>query len=84
MASSPDTSQVKAQNEKVKWVAKARWVVDGNVWTASGISAGIDLIYAWIAEIWGEDMAALLADTSEYERNTDAGNDRFAERWEAV
>jgi hypothetical protein len=41
-------------------------------------------VYAWIAEVWGEEMAELLADSSEYERNTDAGSDRFAERWGAV
>ncbi|KAF1957867.1 class I glutamine amidotransferase-like protein [Byssothecium circinans] len=75
---------VREQNAAVNWVPKARWVVDGNIWTSSGISAGIDLVYAWIAEVWGEELAALLADSSEYERCTDAGNDRFAERWGAV
>jgi transcriptional regulator GlxA family with amidase domain len=68
----------------VEWVGKARWVVDGNIWTSSGISAGIDLIYAWIAEVWGEETASLIADQSEYERNNDPGNDRFAERWDVV
>ncbi|KAJ6624760.1 class I glutamine amidotransferase-like protein, partial [Mycena sp. CBHHK59/15] len=24
----------------IRWVPKARWVVDGNVWTSSGVSAG--------------------------------------------
>ena len=28
---------------KTKWVAKARWVVDGNVWTSSGVQAGSKL-----------------------------------------
>ncbi|KAF2646326.1 class I glutamine amidotransferase-like protein [Massarina eburnea CBS 473.64] len=77
-------SWVREQNTAVHWVPKARWVVDGNIWTSSGISAGIDLIYAWIAEVWGEELASLLADSSEYERSTDASNDRFAERWGAV
>ncbi|KAF2252044.1 class I glutamine amidotransferase-like protein [Trematosphaeria pertusa] len=72
---------VREQNPAVQWVPKARWVVDGNIWTSSGISAGIDLIYAWIAEVWGEETASFVADCSEYERNTDPGNDRFAERW---
>lgn len=66
------------------WVAKARWVVDGNIWSSSGISAGVDLAFAWIAHVFGEEMAAFVADRSEYERNVDAGNDRFAERWGAV
>jgi transcriptional regulator GlxA family with amidase domain len=65
-------------------VPKARWVVDGNIWTSSGISAGIDLAFAWIADVFGEDIAQFVADRSEYERNVDADEDRFAERWGAV
>ncbi|KAK7192401.1 hypothetical protein DPSP01_004986 [Paraphaeosphaeria sporulosa] len=75
---------VKAQNAEVKWVAKARWVVDGNVWTSSGVAAGIDMIYAWVEDIWGTDVAEELADSSEYERNRDSKKDRFAERWGAT
>lgn len=26
--------------DKVKWVATARWVVDGKIWTSSGVAAG--------------------------------------------
>ncbi|KAI4917096.1 hypothetical protein J4E90_003602 [Alternaria incomplexa] len=75
---------VKAKHPNVEWVAKARWVVDGNIWTSSGISAGIDVTFAWIAEVFGEEAAQYVADRSEYERNVDAGNDRYAERWGAV
>ena len=57
--------------------------MDGNIWTSSGISAGIDLIYAWISEVYGEEVADYLADASEYERNKDPQSDRFAERWGA-
>lgn len=76
--------QVKAKHAAVHWVPKARWVVDGNIWTSSGISAGIDLAFAWIAEVFGEEVAQFVADRSEYERNVDADDDRFAERWGAV
>ncbi|KAF2747227.1 class I glutamine amidotransferase-like protein, partial [Sporormia fimetaria CBS 119925] len=75
---------VKERNPGVNWVAKARWVADGDVWTSSGISAGMDLTLAWIAEVWGEETAEFLADATEYERNREPGNDRFAERWGAV
>lgn len=75
---------VREQNRAVEWVPKARWVVDGNIWTSSGISAGIDLIYAWLAEVYGEEKANLIADSSEYERRTEADEDPFAERWGAV
>jgi len=58
-------NDVKAKHPNVKWVAKARWVVDGNVWTSSGISAGMDLAFAWMAEVWGEEVAGFVADRSE-------------------
>ena len=65
------------------WIAHARWVVDGKIWTSSGISAGIDLIYAWVADVWDEETATLLADSSEYTRNRAPDDDRFADRWGA-
>ncbi|KAF1840153.1 DJ-1/PfpI family protein-like protein [Cucurbitaria berberidis CBS 394.84] len=77
-------NEVKAWHPQVNWVAKARWVVDGNIWTSSGISAGMDLAFAWIAEVFGEETAQFIADRSEYERNVESGNDRYAERWGAV
>ena len=66
------------KSSRVDWVLAARWVTDGNVWTASGISAGIDMMYAFIADQYGEDVAQTLADAAEYRRNTDASDDPFA------
>jgi len=63
----------------VQWIAHARWVVDGNIWTSSGVSAGIDVTFAWIAAVYGEDMARTIADVIEYERHTDSHWDPFAE-----
>jgi transcriptional regulator GlxA family with amidase domain len=79
-----DDNQVKAKHPAVNWIAKARWVVDEHIWTSSGISAGMDLAFAWIAKVWGEEVAQYVADRSEYERNLDEGADRYAERWGAV
>ncbi|KAI2481851.1 ThiJ/PfpI family protein [Pyrenophora tritici-repentis] len=80
-----DVVIVKARHPNVDWIAKARWVVDGRYWTSSGVSAGMDLTYAWIGHVFGEDMAQDIADRSEYVRNTDAGDDGgFAARWGAV
>ncbi|OTB02910.1 hypothetical protein M426DRAFT_190699 [Hypoxylon sp. CI-4A] len=67
-----------SQGPKVNWVRKARWVTDGNVWTSSGISAGIDMTYAFIADRFGEETARSLAYASEYVRNTDPNEDPFA------
>lgn len=40
-------------------------VVDGNIWTSSGVSAGMDLVFAWMVEVFGEDKAQFIADRSE-------------------
>ncbi|KAH7304068.1 class I glutamine amidotransferase-like protein [Stachybotrys elegans] len=63
----------------VDWVLKARWVTDGNLWTSSGISAGIDMMYSFVGEVYGEDMAKELAIQSEYIRNLDSTDDPFAD-----
>ncbi|OTB11480.1 hypothetical protein K445DRAFT_322064 [Daldinia sp. EC12] len=66
-----------AQGPRVNWVRRARWVTDGNIWTSSGISAGIDMMYAFVGDQYGEDLANTLADASEYIRNTDPDFDPF-------
>lgn len=77
-------NDVKAMHPNVEWIAKARWVVDGDVWTSSGVSAGMDLVFAWMEEVWGADVARDVAERSEYVRNGDGSGDQFAERWGAV
>lgn len=47
-------------------VVESRFVRDGNVWTAAGISAGMDLMLAFIASIAGEDAAGRVQSMSEY------------------
>ncbi|CAL3962895.1 hypothetical protein PZA11_000072 [Diplocarpon coronariae] len=64
---------------KVKWVAEARWVQDGNVWSSSGVSAGIDLIIAFIASVFGEEDAMTVTNAMEYRRQTNSRDDPFAE-----
>lgn len=66
------------QGLNVKWVRRARWVQDGNILTSSGVSAGIDMIYAFIADQYGEEAASQVAKVSEYTRNTDSTNDPFS------
>jgi transcriptional regulator GlxA family with amidase domain len=62
-----------------KWVSHARWVTDGNIWTASGVSAGIDAIFAFMAEVYGKEVADEIAVTLEYDRHQDSTWDPFAE-----
>ncbi|KAJ4289651.1 hypothetical protein N0V90_010980 [Kalmusia sp. IMI 367209] len=65
----------------VSYVPQARWVQDGNIWTGSGVSAAVDTAYAFVASVYGEEVAQYVADVSEYTRWTDANYDPFAERW---
>lgn len=41
--------------QDVNWIAKARWVVDGNLWTSSGVSAGTDMTLGWIEHLYGRN-----------------------------
>jgi transcriptional regulator GlxA family with amidase domain len=71
-------STVVAEGREVQWVRTARWVQDGNVWTSSGVSAGIDMTLAWIEETFGDEVAAEIASGMEYIRTKDPANDPFA------
>ncbi|KAH7099719.1 class I glutamine amidotransferase-like protein [Auriculariales sp. MPI-PUGE-AT-0066] len=66
---------------KVDWVPEARWVVDGNIWSTSGVAAGMDGIFAFITEIWGEQKSLRIANILEYERQLDPSIDPFAAIW---
>ena len=67
-----------SQGPKVEWVREARWVEDGNIWTSSGVSAGIDMMLAFIESQYGAATADTIAERSEYVRNRDANADPFA------
>ena len=64
---------------KTHWMARARWVTSGNIWTTSGVSAGIDGMVAFISTIYGEKTAQDVCDTIEHSRVKEAGDDPFAE-----
>ncbi|KAI4149146.1 MAG: hypothetical protein LQ340_004776 [Diploschistes diacapsis] len=71
-----------AARPQVKWDVTKRWVRDagegGKVWTTSGVTAGIDGMYAWIAEVFGEENAEQVANLAEYVRNKDPDFEPFA------
>ncbi|CAF2632586.1 unnamed protein product [Rotaria sp. Silwood2] len=68
-------------NKTVDWVPKARWVVDGNIWSSSGIAAGMDMTYAFIATVFSPDIARQLTNVMEYEPHTNPEWDPFFEIW---
>lgn len=67
-----------AKGPRVNWVPRARWVVDGNIWTSSGVSAGIDVTLAFVEHVYGRQNATRVANLMEYDRNTDSSWDPFA------
>lgn len=72
-------SRVTPHGPKTHWIAKARWVASGNVWTTSGVTAGMDGMVALVSHIYDDATAQQLCDIVEHERVKDAGNDPFAD-----
>ncbi|MFK7940979.1 MAG: DJ-1/PfpI family protein [Roseovarius sp.] len=62
----------------VDWVKQARWVEDGKYFTSSGVSAGMDMSLAVIADLFGMETADNMALGCEYEWHKDASRDPFA------
>ena len=62
----------------VDWVKQARWVEDGKFFTSSGVSAGMDMALAVMADLYGIERANRIALGCEYEWHKDANRDPFA------
>lgn len=71
-------SWAESQGPKVTWVRHARWVHDRNRWTSSGVTAGMDMTLALLADLYGEELAARVADGAEYDWHRDPSWDPFA------
>lgn len=69
---------VKSINANVLWTEKARWVVNGKIYTSSGVSAGIDMALGFIAERFSMTEAQKIAEDIEYIWNSDPYNDPFS------
>jgi putative intracellular protease/amidase len=69
---------VMEQGPKVNWVAEARWVEDGKFFTASGVSAGMDMALGLIAQLFDREMSIQIANRAEYEWHQDKKWDPFA------
>lgn len=71
-----------SHGENITWVPTARWVEDGNVFTSSGVSAGIDAMYAFVSRVYGEEMAKFTSLSLEYNRVVRWDDDPFAAIWD--
>jgi transcriptional regulator GlxA family with amidase domain len=69
---------VMSTSDKVKWLKKARWVVDGKFYTSSGVSAGMDMALGFIKDQYGEVSAEKIARDIEYVWNANKDEDFFA------
>ncbi|KAG9031703.1 hypothetical protein FS837_002912 [Tulasnella sp. UAMH 9824] len=67
-----------ARGPDVKWQPCARWVVDGNIWTSSGVAAGIDMAHAFVKDVYkNETLADRAANILEVEIHKDPHWDPF-------
>lgn len=64
---------------KVEWVKQARWVEDGKFFTSSGVSAGMDMALATLANLYGKEKAAETALGCEYTWHSNPHEDPFAQ-----
>ncbi|HNX59464.1 MAG TPA: DJ-1/PfpI family protein [Spirochaetota bacterium] len=67
------------ESPKVNWIKKARWVRDGNIYTSSGVSAGMDMALAFVADVIGYEAAKRNGDEIEYFWSEDPDHDPFAD-----
>lgn len=62
---------------KVKWVPDARFVVDGKIWSAAGVTSGLDLAAEFARVHFDKDIVEMTKNAFEYKSNT-AKPDPFA------
>lgn len=62
----------------VNWIKEARWVEDGKFFTSSGVSAGMDMALAVLADLFGNQVAEDMAIGCEYDWHKDPNWDPFA------
>lgn len=54
------------KNDPDVTVVEKRFVRDGNIWTSAGVSAGLDMMLAFISHTYGESVAADIQLDAEY------------------
>ncbi|KAF9010792.1 ThiJ/PfpI [Cyathus striatus] len=57
--------------KEVKWVGDRRWIKDGKVWSAGGVTAGIDLAAEFARVHFDPEVVEVTRLLSEYEPNPD-------------
>jgi len=73
---------VTSQCEDVLWVKEARWVKDDNIYTSSGVSAGMDMTLGFIEDLIGKDKAVDISERIEYFWSENSNYDPFSRMYE--
>ncbi|EPE32483.1 P-loop containing nucleoside triphosphate hydrolase [Glarea lozoyensis ATCC 20868] len=71
-------SSVVSFGTNITWVPTARWVVDENIWTSSGVAAGLDMTYAFLTHLYGSDHIDYIMNLIEYAPHTNPHWDPFS------
>jgi len=69
---------VTEQGKDVLWVRESRWVKDDNIYTSSGVSAGIDMTLGFIEDLIGKEKALEISQSIEYFWNENSKYDPFS------
>lgn len=64
-------------DREVHWIRKSRWVNDGKYYTASGVSAGMDMVLGFVSDKVGNEAAEKIAKGIEYIWNKNKDDDPF-------
>lgn len=71
-------AHVTSYGGNVTWVPSARWVRDGKVWTSSGVSAGMDMMVAFLRHIYGDLVVNNKVNEAEYSPHVDPDWDPYS------
>lgn len=70
-----------SQGPSVLWDQKARWTIDGNIYTSAGVSAGMDMTLGFLADTIHIDFARKVAYQIEYDWQENKEEDHF---WQQI
>ena len=73
---------VTEQGKDVIWVRESRWVKDDNIYTSSGVSAGMDMTLGFIEDLIGKEKALEISQSIEYFWNENSEYDPFSKMYE--
>ncbi|MFV8325261.1 DJ-1/PfpI family protein [Flavobacterium sp. ZS1P14] len=68
---------VTSNGKNVNWIKQARWTIDGKFYTSSGVSAGIDMTFAFLSDLHGIELARKTAFEIEYHWTEDKEINNF-------